>query len=191
MKGLMQRALGDDWEKLPTALQTHYHPKKTSDTGHMNIDYPRFMQPYFSLLHLFGALVNRRGQQLPAVVEKSTVGERQSWQRTIHYPNGKAINFNSEWTYAGGNQIIEFVNPLLGLQMAVHVENAQLHYHGIKFVVKLGSLLLPIPECLIFGHTTIVEAAIDDAHFAMDFRVTHPLFGQLFRYSGEFETVVH
>lgn len=191
MKGLMQRALGDDWGKLPPALQAHYHPEKTSDIGHMSIDYPRFMLPYFSLLHLFGALVNRHGQRLPTVVEKNTVNGRQSWQRTIHYPNGKTAHFNSNWTYAGGNQIIEFVNPLLGLQMAVHVKNGQLHYHGVKFVVKFGLRLLPIPECLIFGHTKIIEVAIDETHFTMDFRVTHPLFGQLFRYSGEFEALAH
>lgn len=26
-------------------------------------------------------------------------------------------------------------------------------------------------------------------HFAMDFRLTHPLFGQVFRYAGEFEAL--
>lgn len=37
------------------------------------------------------------------------------------------------------------------------------------------------------GHTTIVEEALDATRFAMDFRLTHPLFGEVFRYSGEFE----
>ena len=189
MKGLMQQALGDDWEKLPPSLQAHYHQGKTSDIGHMNIDYPGFMQPYFSLLQLFGALVNRRGRQLPTVVEKSMRGERQHWRRTIRYPNGKVARFNSFWVAAGDNQVIEFVNPIIGLQMAIKVEDGQLHYHGVKFIVKLGSRLLPIPECLIFGHTEIVEVATDARHFAMNYRVSHPLLGQLFRYWGEFETV--
>ena len=54
-------------------------------------------------------------------------------------------------------------------------------------VAKLGPLTIPIPEWLTLGHATIVEEALDDTHFAMDFRLTHPLFGQLFRYSGTFE----
>jgi hypothetical protein len=51
----------------------------------------------------------------------------------------------------------------------------------------LGLGWLPIPEWLVLGHTTIVEVALDDRHFAMDFRLTHPLLRQVFRYNGEFE----
>jgi hypothetical protein len=189
MDSLMQNALGAEWDKLPTALQTHYRFGKTIDNGHMDIEYPRFMQPYLSILHLMGALIDRDGRQVPTVVEKTVVGERQYWRRTIIYPDGKVVYFNSFWVFAGGNQMIEFVNPVLGLQMAVHVEDDKLHYRGVRFVAKLGPWLLPIPEWLILGHTTITEHAIDATHFAMDFRLTHPLFGQLFRYSGTFEAV--
>lgn len=189
MDSLMQNALGAEWDKLPTALQTHYRFGKTIDNGHMDIEYPRFIQPYLSILHLMGALIDRGGRQVPTVVEKTVVGERQYWRRTITYPDGKVVYFNSFWVFAGGNQMIEFVNPVLGLQMAVHVEDNKLHYRGVRFVAKLGRWLLPIPEWLVLGHTTITEHAIDATHFAMDFRLTHPLFGQLFRYSGTFEAV--
>lgn len=186
MKSLMQRTLGDEWDKLPSVLQAHYRFGKTTDIGKMDIEYPRFMQPYLSVIRLFGGLVNRSGHQLPTRVEKSVVDERQYWRRTISYPNGKVIGFNSFWVAAGGNEIIEFINPLLGLQMATYVEDGRLHYRGTRFVVKLGSRLLPLPEWLVLGHTTIVEMALDETHFSMDFRIRHPLFGQLFRYSGEF-----
>ncbi len=187
MKSLMQNALGTDWDKLPSALQTHYRFGSTIDRGHMDIEYPRFMQPYLSLLHMMGALINRRGQQIVTVVEKSVVEGRQYWRRTITYPDGQMVHFNSFWVSAGGSQMIEFVNPGLGLQMSVHLKDGRLHYQGLRFVVKLGRLLLPIPEWLVLGHTTIVEEAIDETHFAMDFRLTHPLFGQVFRYAGTFE----
>lgn len=188
MKSLMQRALGDDWHKLPPSLQAHYRFGVTVDEGRMNIEYPLFMQPYLSVLRIFGALVDRKGPNLPTVVEKNNIGERQYWRRRIVFPDGKAILFNSFWVLDKNKQLIEFINPVLGLQMAVHVENGKLHYRGIRFVARLGRLLLPIPEWLVLGHTTIVEEAIDDTHFAMDFRLTHPLLGQVFRYSGEFES---
>lgn len=187
MKSLMQHALGDDWDKLPPALQAHYRFGTTTDTGHMDIEYPRFMQPCLSVLRVVGALIDRSGRQVSTVVEKSVVGDRQYWRRTITYPDGKVVFFNSFWVAAGGDQVIEFVNPVLGLQMAPRVEEGRLHYSGVRFVVKLGPLLLPIPEWLVLGRTTIVEEAVDETHFAMDFRLTHPLLGQVFRYSGEFE----
>lgn len=184
---LMQQALGADWDQLPAALQAHYRHGVNTDVGRMDIEYPKFMQPYLSLLRLVGALVNRCGKDLATTVEKRVVAERQYWRRTITFPDGRVIHFNSFWVGAGGNQLIEFVNPLLGLQMAVHVEDRRLHYHGVRFVVKLGKLHLPVPEWLVLGHTRIVEVATDERHFAMDFRLIHPWFGQLFRYSGEFE----
>lgn len=189
MNSLMQNALGADWDKLPPALQAHYRFGKTIDRGHMDIEFPRFMQPYLTLLRLFGALINRSGRQVSTEVEKSVVEERQYWRRTITYPDGKLVYFNSFWVAAGGNQMIEFVNPVLGLQMAVHVKDGKLHYHGVRFVAKLWRLLLPIPEWMVLGHTTITEQAIDETHFAMDFRLTHPLFGLVFRYAGTFEAM--
>lgn len=186
MNSLMQQALGTDWDKLPPALQAHYRQGINTDTGHMDIEYPRFMQPYLSLLRVFGALINRRGKQVATTVEKRVVEDRQYWRRTLTFADGKVIYFNSFWVAAGGNQLIEYVNPILGLQMAVHVEDGQLHYRGVRFVAKLGPLLLPIPEWLVLGHTRIVEVAIDESHFEMDFRLIHPIAGQVFRYAGAF-----
>jgi hypothetical protein len=190
MKSLMQSALGSDWDKLPAALQAHYLFAATKDVGCLDIEYPRLMQPYLNVLRVLGALVNRSGSNISTVVEKGMVGERHCWRRTITYPNGRVIHFNSFWVSAGDNQLIEFVNPLLGLKMAAYVEDGKLHYRGVKLIVKLGSLLIPIPEWLVLGHTTILEEAVDDKHFVMDFRLTHPWFGQVFRYAGKFETVM-
>ena len=187
MNSLMQQALGADWDQLPPALQAHYRHGVNTDSGHMDIEYPRFMQVYLSLLRTVGALVNRGGTRVPTTVEKRVVGDRQYWKRTITFADGKVIHFNSFWVAAGGNQLIEFVNPVLGLQMAVHVEHGRLHYRGVRFVCKLGRLLLPIPEWLVLGHTRIVEEARDDHTFVMDFRLIHPWLGQVFRYAGEFE----
>jgi len=187
MKSLMQQALGADWEKLPPALQAHYRFGATVDTGSMDIEYPRFMQPVWRVLKLFGALVDRKGKGVATVVEKYVVGERQIWRRTITYADGQVVRFDSFWVAAGNGDVIEFVNPVLGLQMAPYVVGEKLLYRGVRFVARLGPMTIPIPEWLSLGHATIVEEALDDTHFAMDFRLTHPLFGQLFRYSGEFE----
>ncbi len=185
---LMQRALGAEWEQLPPTLQRHYQHSDNVDVGSLNISYPKYMQPYLSLLRLLGALINRRGNNIPTTVSKRMKGNTQYWERTIRFPDGKSVLFKSRWEYAGGNELIEYVNPILGLRMAVHVAAEQLHYTGRHFVLRLGSLLIPIPEWLVLGHTTIMERAIDENHFAMDFRLQHPWFGELFRYAGEFRT---
>lgn len=190
MKSLMQHTLGADWDRLPTALQRHYGLGTTTDSGQLDIHYPRFMQPFLNGLHRIGALLNRPGTGLATLVEKQQVAERHYWQRTIRYPDGEVRRFNSFWILAGEGQLIEFVNPLLGLQLRPFLQGHQLHYHGVRYLGRLGSLRLTIPEWLGPGHATIIEEAIGETRFRMDFRLQHPLFGETFRYSGEFTTHV-
>jgi hypothetical protein len=185
---LMQQALGAQWEQLPGPLRAHYQAQANADVGELDIIYPKAMQPCLNALHLLGALINRRGKAIPTTVEKYMQGHVQHWKRTMQYPDGRSIVFRSHWVHAGGNRLIEFVNPLLGLCMAVRLEDSKLYYEGRYFVVKLGRLRLPLPEWLLLGHTTIVERAIDNSRFVIDFRMKHPVVGQIYRYTGEFRT---
>lgn len=187
-QSLMQLALGAEWEQLPPALKAHYQVATNTDLGELDIEYPDLMQPGLNVLRLLGVLINRRGKSIVTTVEKYMDGNIQRWKRTIGFSDGTAIQFNSHWVHAGGNELIEFVSPVLGLKMAVNVYENKLHYEGRYYVVKLGSLLLPVPEWLLLGHTTIVETAADADRFTMDFRLVHPVFGQLYRYAGRFTT---
>ena len=188
-QSLMQKALGDQWQQLPPALQAHYQHNTNSDVGHLNIEYPIYMHPYLTFLHLLGALINQSGTSIPTTVEKYMQGDTQYWKRTIRFPQKKTIFFNSFWVYGNKNELIEFINPFLGLRMAVHIRNNKLHYEGRHFVIKLRKLLIPIPEWLVLGHTTITEIALNDSEFEMDFKLRHPLFGTIFRYSGKFKNI--
>lgn len=186
MKSLLQQALGDAWDQLPPSLQAHYLPGTTLDVGHMDVEYPAFMQPVLFVLSHMGALVRRRAKAVHTRVEKSVAGKQQHWRRTLRYADGQTLRFDSVWEPGPNGHVVEFVNSWLGLQMQPFVVGDQLHYRGVRFVVRLGRWALHIPEWLVLGHTTIVERAVDDHRFAMDFRMTHPVFGQVFRYSGTF-----
>ncbi len=188
-QSLMQKALGDQWQQLPPALQAHYQHNTNSDIGYLNIEYPIYMHPFLTFLHLFGALINRRGKDIPTTVEKHMQGDIQFWKRTISFPENKTTYFNSFWIYDRKNELIEFINPFIGLRMIVRMQNDKLYYEGRHFVVKIGKLFLPIPEWLVLGHTTIIETAISDSEFEMDFTLKHPLFGNIFRYSGKFKNI--
>ena len=185
---LMQQALGQDWDALPAPLRRHYQFASHTTVGTLDVAYPRWMQPLLTGLRQIGALVHRRGERLPTQVAKrmDNDGLTQRWHRDIRFADGQSIVFRSHWRYAGSNRLVEYVNPLLGLCMAVSVENGCLHYRGQHFELKLGTLRLPLPEWLLLGHTEIVEKPLDDERFIMNFHIRHPLFGETFRYGGEF-----
>ena len=188
MTSLMQRALGADWQRLPPVLQAHYREGSTVETGHLDIEYPARIQPVLRVLGWFGALVHRRGREVETRVERQAVGERLLWRRTMRFADGETLRFDSAWELGAPGRLIEFVNPVLGLEMAPCVVGQSLHYRGVRFVARIGSRLWTIPQWLALGTTRIVEDALDDQRYAMDFRMTHPWFGELFRYSGVFRT---
>lgn len=184
---VMQRALGTQWDQLPPALKAHYAAVGNKDVGLLSIEYPKAMQWPLNFLRLFGTLINQQAQEAPTQVSKWMEGERQQWRRRVELPK-QVMAFDSTWEYCGGNELIEYVKPYLGLKMAVELRDGKLYYAGRSYMLKLGSLLIPIPEALVLGHTTIEEVAVDEEHFTMDFRLKHPLFGQIYRYFGRFHT---
>ena len=191
-QSLMQQALDKQWFQLPKSLQANYENNedgKNIAEGNLTVNYPNFMQLPLNALRLMGALLNQKGKNLPTTVERKMQGEHQYWHRTICFPNGKEIHFKSLFVYKEKTkEFIEYTNRFLGLKMKVHVENKQLFYESCGYVLKLGSFLLPIPESLSLGHASIIETAVNDTIFNMDFRLKHPLFGEIFSYTGQFKT---
>ena len=186
---LMQEVLGEHWQKLPKPLKAHYQAQDNCDVGSLSIDYPGFMQPVYFLLGLFGILIARRRGTTPTTVHKQIRNRKQIWSRQVYLSPDKEVKFNSVWVHAGAGRIIEYVNPMFGLCMSVYVMDGRLHYQGKYYVLNLGFVRLPIPEWLLLGHATIVESAVNNELFSMDFRLIHPWIGQVYRYSGVFRTV--
>lgn len=193
---LIQQALGQEWHGLPKALRNHYISHELidegicSETGYLDIHYPLWMQPVLSILGWFGVLINRRAEVVNTTVKKWMEGEQQHWIRSMRFVDGTTRYFKSYLVAAGDNQVIEYVNPFLGLQMSVSVQDQKVIYHGVNYVLKLGSKRIKIPSALALGQCHIEESAIDDEQFHMNFTLVHPVFGQIFQYKGIFRTCV-
>lgn len=187
MSRLMRRAPGDPWKGLAPALKAHYREGASVERGLLTIEFPRAMRPFLWGLRLLGALVHHAGRDVPTQVAKDCMGDRECWHRTLSYPDGRVLRFDSVRVPAGEGRLIEFVNPLLGLELAPRIVGSQMHYRGVRFVLRLASFDMSIPPWLALGTASIVERAIDDRRFFIDFRLRHPLLGQWFRYSGVFE----
>ena len=190
---LMQQALGDQWDALPKALKAHYENDESGINiaeGKLSIRFPKFMKLPLTLMRLMGALVNREGEELPTKVERVMQGGQQYWHRSIRFPDGKTIHFKSRFTYEKDrNEFIEYTNTFLGLRMKVRVENNQLIYESNGYVLKLGAIKIPLPEWLALGHALIIETALENRQFIMDFSLKHSLFGEIFVYKGKFKTL--
>lgn len=188
---LLQKALGKDWNNLPTVIQKHYSIPNDSNSclqGNMEIGYPNYLMPLIYLIHLFGGLVFKRGKEIETRVIKtvSKKNHKLYWQRTLSYSNHKKDHFRSQMIYLQDNELIEWVRFGFGLRLKVTVNNGDLIYRSHGHIWQYKNLRLTFPDWLLLGHATIIEHALSGQQFHLDFSIKHPLLGTSYWYYGVF-----
>jgi hypothetical protein len=189
---LMQRVLGTDWNALPAVIQRHYHLTQPEQiivvTGKMNIDYPVLLTPMLKLLRLCGALVDLKGEQMAVEVKKwrKTDPLVLFWQRHIQDGKGKHCLFSSRMIWQQDHELVEFVGLGFGIRLKLSVEEGKLIYRSNGHLLKIGALVLPIPDNLLLGHAFISEEAVSEDSFRLHFEIVHPLWERTYYYGGIF-----
>ena len=189
---LLQKALGEDWDKLPAVIQKHYSIPTNSSTrlkGNMQIGFPNFLYPLISLIHLCGGLVLKRGNNIETLVEKtqSVKNTTLCWKRTLTYPDKNKDYFYSQMTYLQDHELIETVRFGFGLRLKVSVIDGNLVYRSNGHIWQYGRLRLSFPDWMLLGKATIIEQAVSEQQFKLDFNINHPLWGKSYWYHGIFQ----
>ena len=192
---IMQQALGEQWHQLDEIVKRHYAmaPGASANmTIHGTMDRV-FHSPMAKLFllpgRIFGALVPYQGTDIPTVVRNWTTSdntEAMFWHRTLRFPNRSLTEFKSRMEYAGGDEIIEYVRFGMGIRMRMSVEDGALVFTSAGYVWDMGAARIPIPTWAILGDARIIEKAVSEETFYMNFTIVHPLLGETFGYSGTF-----
>ena len=191
---IVQQALQRDWEKLHPFIRKHYtlitgETQSDQLTGVMTIDFPTYIKPLLLGGRLFGALINRKGSQIQATVQKYTLPDSPwlFWKRELVFADGFVARFSSKMCYLQENEIIEYVRFGLGLRLKVSVgDDGSLVMTSNGYRWNLGVFTLPLPDWLFLGTAHIVERPLDESSFELDFTLQHPVLGQTYRYGGVF-----
>ncbi|HEY0634066.1 MAG TPA: DUF4166 domain-containing protein [Gammaproteobacteria bacterium] len=194
---VIAQALGKQWHELHPLLQRHYGIAPGSESrvvmaGEMReVHFSRRAAPLIYMARLFGALVAERASAIPVTVVNSTRSgdPAMHWHRTFSYPNGTQRIFESRMVYSGGNEIIEYVRFGLGIRMAMSVQEGALVFESRGFQWGRDPGGVRIPDLLLLGRSRIVERALAEEQFEVEFDTRHPLYGRSFGYNGTFRIV--
>lgn len=193
-KPIFQEVLGEDWPRLGEVIRRHYFLRPFSDDyvcvkGTMqevwHSTLAKFLIP---LARVFGALVPYRGADVPIEVHYNARPDDGTlhWNRVFHFAGRPPFHFLSRMEHAGGNRVIEFVRFGVGMQLKVTAEDGALVFRDDGYIWRLFGIDVPLPMALLLGRAYVEERPVDAEHFSMRMTLTHPLFGELFRYSGRF-----
>lgn len=193
-KPVIARALGTDWDRLAPVVRRHYDLMPGQDTRctcegvMLEVHHATILKPFLWIGRLIGALIPYRGTNVPTTVRNWTTQTRDAmfWYRTFRFPEKPPIVFRSRMEHVGHDEIVEFVRFGIGIRMRLSVVNGELRFDDRGYVLKLGSLLLPLPLRWLLGTAVITERAVNDTTLSLDFDIHHPLVGRTFAYRGTF-----
>lgn len=187
---LMAKVLGEDWHHLPSVIQRHYDLKDGEQNcvqGEMTVQYPNWLIPVVWMIHLFGGLVLWRGAA-ETKVYKTALHDGLRWQRYMNFKTNSDF-FGSKMLYVAPNELLEMVGFGFGLYLTVTVEQGDLVYRSNGHFWQIGRWRLNIPDTWLLGSAMIIEHAVSDDEFALDFSMRHPRLGETYSYRGVFTKV--
>jgi len=193
-KPVFQIVLGDHWQGLGNVIQRHYFLKPNSSdaicvSGEMaEIKHSLIAKLLIPFGLLFGAIVPFQGKGIPVDVHYNANPNNSNiyWDRVLKFKRGD-FHFKSYMQPVKANEVIEFVRFGVGIRLAVTVEDEALVFRDMAYLWRVLGVDLPIPGRWLMGKVYVEERPIDDRRFSMLMTLTHPWFGELFKYRGTFE----
>lgn len=191
---IFEGIFGKPLSALPPVMQKHYavRPDSTDRVtveGVMNIRRGWLIRLLSPFLRLFGALVPYDGTDIPVTVAfYSGINDKSfHFDRTFHFPGRPAYRFHSRLQHVAGHEVIEIMQGGICWRSTYEAEGRNVRMRHLGYVLRLGRFFIPLPLALIFGKGAAGEEALTDDTFKMWMTITHPLFGENYRYEGSFK----
>jgi len=189
-----QAIFGPQWDQLPPVMLQHYanHPYSNdviTATGKLDVEFGWLIKLASPFLRLFGVLVPYQGHDIPVTVYFRSEPDSTAFclDRHFHFTKTKPYIFYSKLVPIKDNIVIEFMKLGIGWKHQFCYEHNRVKLRHLAYVLKLFGIIIPIPINLILGHGYAEEEALSTNTFRMKMNITHPLFGKMYEYRGEFK----
>jgi len=190
---IFKPVFGQNWEKLPPALQKHYANRPfTNDIvtveGKLDITFSKPIQFLSPLLKLTGVLVPYQGKDIPVTVHFQSEENSNAFRfnRIFHFPNKPPHHFRSRMIPIKNGEVIEFMRGGVGWRMRYAYEEGKVKLLHKGYALRVFGMIIHLPFEIFLGRGYAEEEATGDNSFRMYMEMRHKLFGRLYSYSGEF-----
>jgi len=186
--------LGEQWNELPPVMKKHYanRPYTNDDyvvEGILDVKCSGIIKWFSWVFWFMKGIPPHTENNVPVTVhfrsEKNT--KYFHFDRIFHFKSRKPYRFHSKMIQTKDNEIVEVMKSRLGWKMNFLFEDGLVKLKHRGYVLCAFGHFIPLPLTLFLGSGNAVEEAVDDNTFNMSVTITHPLWGEIYGYKGQFK----
>jgi len=190
---IFKSIFGFAWDKLPPVFQKRYMNRPYSNDiatveGIMDINFSKAMSCLMPFFRLFHVLVPYKGNNIPVKVDfRSQIDSDAVYlNRKFYFPNKPSYEFNSCMQAIKENDVVERMSFGVSWRTRYFYDGKKVVMQHKRYVWRIFGLTIPLPLEIFLGKGHAEEEMIDDNSYRVTMTMTHPLFGTLYSYSGNF-----
>jgi len=193
---IFKSIFGDSWSDLPPVIKKHYanHPYTNDVTkveGTLDVMCKSPLKYLSLLMKVMGQIPIRNEQSVPVTVcfDSDEHTKYFHFSRRFRFKDQKPYLFYSRMLQLKDNQVIELMRFGLGWKMRYTWDGQKVILKHDGYALSLFGHFIPVPLTLLMGKGYAEEIPIDDKTFSMITNITHPWWGKLYEYKGQFMIV--
>lgn len=186
---------GNAWHKMPMVMHLHYANRPHSNDchiaqGYLDVSCKKFLTFFKGLSHFFGYMPLYNLKNIPVTVSfQSESKSNRLWFKRCFFINSKSYTFETVMKPLKENEVIEILPFNFYWHMYYEWQDPSVVLRHKGYGIRLFGLNIPLPLEFFLGRIHAEERAQDEHTFSMFMAITHPWWGEIYRYQGSFKMV--
>lgn len=191
-----KRIFGETWDQLPPVIRKRYANRPYTDDrvtveGKLDVMCAgplNWLAPFFWLM---GTVPPHNEKNVPVTVHFDSNKNTQAFafNRIFHFRQRQPYAFYSRMLPIKNNELVEVMRFGIGWHMKYAWEDGCVKLKHKGYMLHWFGHFISLPLTFLLGEGNAEEKAIDDNSFAMWVQITHPWWGRLYEYKGQFTVV--
>ncbi len=190
-KPIFKPIFGKSWETLPPVMHKHYANRPYSFDiatvkGNLDVMCKWYVQPFFRVL---GTVPPYNEKNVPVTVNFTSQLETAGFgfERIFNFKNRQPVHFHSRMYQVKGNEVMECMNYGICWHSYYSWDGNKVTLRHKSYSLRVLDFNIPLPITWLVGRADADEIPVSDNTFAMCATITHPLFGKIYEYKGQFK----
>lgn len=189
---IFQPIFGEAWQRLPPVFQKHYANRPYSAdqyrvTGKLDVMCAGPIKWFAWVFWMMRGIPPQNENNVPVTVDfKSDENSKALHFDRCFYFQHKTYRFHSKMIQIKDAEVAEIMDSRFGWRLEFLWQDQQVKLVHKGYVLALFGHLIPLPITWLIGQGYAQEWSINDEQFEMTTNITHPLWGKVYQYNGQF-----